>query len=346
MKQEPKISVCIPVFNSERQLKRCLDSVISQDFPDFEIVIVNDGSTGTDEKGLVCRKIVKQAEKDCKRKRKEKGQNAVPFNYTEHRSNLGLLEARRTAIENARSEYICILDSDDILLPCALTFFWDVAFKTNADIVQAHTDIYCEDTDSSSVERIKEINTKYNNVFEGELTGSAVFDSFLINQSHIGLLWAKLIRREVYLAALSHIPFTHCVMSEDMLQYFFIAYEAKKYVGIKNTLYRYTADTGISSNMIISDLARWEKICTTANVFAIIFEAIKEYPEGTFSLEQMEALRLQSRSYLVNNIQQMRKYVIPELQNQAHAMLCDYWGEDFVNRMEQALDKKAIICSF
>ncbi len=89
--------------------------------------------------------------------------------------------------------------------------------------------------------------------------------------------------------------------------------------------------------MTISDLARWEKICTTATVFAIIFEAVKELQEP-LTLEQMEALRLQSRSYLVNNIQQLRNYVIPELQEQARAMLCDYWGESFVEKMENAIE--------
>lgn len=342
MKQEPKISVCIPVFNSEKMLRRCLDSVISQNFRDFEIVIVNDGSAGTDENGSTCRKIVKQAEKDCKRLRKEKKLPAVPFNYTEHRSNLGLLEARRTAVQNAQGTYICILDSDDMLLPDALAVMYEAALRSDADIVQAHTDIYYENSDSSFGERIKEIDSRYNSVFEGELSGSEIFDSFLVAHSHIGLLWAKLIRRSVYLKALEHIPFTHCVMSEDMLQYFFIAHEAKKYVGIKNTLYRYTIDTGISSNMKITDLARWEKVCTTANVFAIIFEVVKEYPTGAFTDSQMEALRLQSRSYLVNNIQQMRSYVIPELQTEARAMLCDYWGEDFVKIMEDAIAEKSI----
>ena len=329
-----KLSVCVPVYNAERILRACLESLATQDFTDWELLVVNDGSTGTDADGNDCRKIVKDFRKAHKLSKKK-------VIYLEHRSNLGLVEARRTLVEAAHSEYIVCLDSDDSLLPGALKTLYGAALESDADIVQGGTEVFCSDKDEESLsyKRAAEMKIKSNNIFNGQLNGNEVFDGNLVQHNHNGFLWGKLIRRETYLNALSYIPFTRCVFAEDFLQYFFISYCAKKYVGIKTPVYRYNVDTGISSMKKITDLARWEQVCSTANVFSIIFSAIKEFPEGELPLEQMEALRLQSRSYLVNNIRQMRAQVIPELHSQARQLLCDYWGTDFVEMMEKAIDK-------
>ena len=58
------------------------------------------------------------------------------------------------------------------------------------------------------------------------------------------------------------------------------------------------------------------------------------------SSEQIEAFRLQSRSYLVSNLQQLNSSVVPELQEEARNLLCEYWGEDFVQMMEKAIERE------
>lgn len=349
MKSVSVISICIPVYNSECFLKRCLLSAVTQDFDSFEIVIVNDGSQGRDEEGQNCKKIVRQVQKESKKLRKQMGLPPVSINYYEHSKNLGLLEARRTAVENACGQYICILDSDDVLLPDALKNLYEAAFSYGADIVQGKTELFSADTiDTADTESDKSENQekraqiileRYNNVYPDVLIGRAIFDGYMISQNHIGLLWAKLIRREIYLKALSHIPFSNLVMSEDFPQYFFISLEAEKYVGIEKCVYQYTIDTGISSNLQIDSLARWEKICTTANAFTIVFEAIKELPQNTFTQEEMDAIRLQSRSYLVNNLEALHHTVTDDLKPQARELLCEYWGKAFVETMEEAMEK-------
>ena len=327
------VSVCIPVYNSEPVLRRAIDSVLLQDFESFELIIVNDGSIQKDNNGFNCKKIVKLAQKECKKLRKNNNlsQTKIKIKYIEHKKNLGLVEARRTAVENASGKYICNLDSDDTLLPGALKTMFLAAEKINADIVQGKTSFY-------NIENPSGIYQSYNKVFIGELYGKDIFDGYLVKQNHIGLLWAKLIRRETYLNAFSHIPFTKCVMSEDFLQYFYISLEAKKYVGIEDKVYSYSIDTGITSNQKITDLKRWEQICTTSNVFTIIFLEIENH-QLELTLEQLEALRLQSRSYLLNILEKLQHNVIPDLQPAARKMLCDYWGESFVNRIEKYIEK-------
>lgn len=330
----PEVSVCIPVFNAERTLLRALASVAAQSFTEWEIIVVNDGSSGTDETGRDCYKIVKQFRKNHKIPR-------ARIIYREHKTNIGLLEARRTAIEAAVSPYIIILDSDDELLPDSLKVLYETAISTGADIVHGGAEVVATENSSDAIikKRVSQMQKNANTIYEGVLTEQAVFDGFLVQKNHTGFLWAKLIRRETYLEALSHIPFTNCVFAEDFLQYFFISYEAKKYAGIKKTVYRYYVDVGISSFQKISNLDRWRKICSTANVFTILFQAVKELPLERYSQIQKEALQLQSCSYLANNIKQLKESVIPELQPQAREILCEYWGESFVNRIEEALQK-------
>lgn len=320
-----EVSVCIPVYNTEQTLLRALESVAVQSFSEWEIIIVNDGSTGTDQDGRDCYKIVKQFRKTHKIPR-------ARIIYREHKTNIGLLEARRTAIEASNSPYVFILDSDDELLPDALHVLYETAVRTDADIIHGGAEVVAIENASDAItqKRVSQMEKNANNIFDGELAGQSIFDGFLVQKNHTCFLWAKLIKRETYLEALAHIPFSNCVFAEDFLQYFFISYEAKKYVGVKQPVYRYYVDVGISSFQKITDLNRWEKICSTANVFTILFQSVKELPAERYSQSQKDALQIQSCSYLANNIKQLNEAVIPELQPAAKEILNDYWGAEFV----------------
>ena len=92
----PKISVIVPVYNVEKYLSECLDSIINQTFPDFEIICVNDCST--DKSGNIL--------EDYSRK-----DNRIKIFY--HQFNQGLGAARNTGLKNAHGKYVQFLDSDD-----------------------------------------------------------------------------------------------------------------------------------------------------------------------------------------------------------------------------------------
>ena len=92
----PKVSVIIPVYNSEKYLQECLDSVISQSLQDIEIICVNDGSTDSSLS------ILKNYE--------QKDSRIVIIN----RENKGVSYSRNEAIQQAKGEFICFMDSDDL----------------------------------------------------------------------------------------------------------------------------------------------------------------------------------------------------------------------------------------
>ncbi len=91
----PKISVIVPVYNVEKYLNRCVDSILNQTFEDFELILVNDGSP--DNCGNICDEY---AQKDNRVK-------------VIHKKNGGVSSARNAGIDTAQGEYIMFVDSDD-----------------------------------------------------------------------------------------------------------------------------------------------------------------------------------------------------------------------------------------
>ena len=92
-----RISVIIPVYNTEQYLSRCLDSILSQSFDDFELLLIDDGST--DSSGAICDSY---AEKDSRVR-------------VFHKENGGVSSARNLGLDNAKGDYVCFVDSDDFL---------------------------------------------------------------------------------------------------------------------------------------------------------------------------------------------------------------------------------------
>lgn len=94
----PKISVIVPVYNTEKYLRKCLDSIINQTYQDFEVIIVNDGSTDGSQK--IIDKYIEKYQNRIKCINKENG---------------GLSSARNSGIEAAIGDYIIFVDSDDYI---------------------------------------------------------------------------------------------------------------------------------------------------------------------------------------------------------------------------------------
>lgn len=91
----PKISVIVPVYNAERWLHRCIDSILAQTFTDYELLLIDDGST--DASGAICDEY---AQRDTRIR-------------VFHKPNGGVSSARNLGLDNAQGEWISFVDSDD-----------------------------------------------------------------------------------------------------------------------------------------------------------------------------------------------------------------------------------------
>ena len=90
--KKPKFSIIVPVYNTEKYLKRCLDSIKSQSFKDYEVIIVNDGSTDNSSDII----------------------SKYPYKII-NQENLGLSRARNNGVKEASGDYLIFLDSDDYI---------------------------------------------------------------------------------------------------------------------------------------------------------------------------------------------------------------------------------------
>ncbi len=117
MQNKPVISVIIPVYNVEKYLSRCLDSVLNQTFSDWEAICVDDGSPDNSAKILA-----KYARRDSR------------FRVI-HKDNGGLSDARNVGVAAARGDFVLFLDSDDFIHPQTLEITHNMAICHGADMV-------------------------------------------------------------------------------------------------------------------------------------------------------------------------------------------------------------------
>lgn len=159
----PKFSIIIPVYNVEKYIKKCLDSVFSQTYKDFEVIVVNDG---TKDKSM-----------DIVKKYKVKIIN---------QENQGLSEARNNGVKEAKGDYILFLDSDDYL---------------NKDLLKELSKNVENDPDLIRFQVCDVIDEKIINYSEKEFYNKNGIESFeLISKYHyVEPAWLYAIKRKYYI---------------------------------------------------------------------------------------------------------------------------------------------------
>ena len=113
----PAVSIIVPVYNAQKTVRRCIESIINQEFEDFELWLINDGSQ--DDSGRICDEYAAQ---DHRIK-------------VIHKENSGVSDSRNAALELAKGEYIQFLDSDDWITTDATSLFYKAAMEHHCDMV-------------------------------------------------------------------------------------------------------------------------------------------------------------------------------------------------------------------
>ena len=219
----PKISVIIPVYNTEKYLRECLDSVVNQTLRDFEIICVDDGSTDGSLEILW-----EYAAAD--------GRMRV---FTQKNLHAGI--ARNHGLRQARGEYCAFLDSDDILLPNALQVLLRRAEAVNADVVLCAARVFQKNSAEAS-KRNCYLNTSY-------LPNAPVFNKNSLSkhlfQITTGECWRKLIRKD--LIDENHICFPDLPRTEDIPFTYWVLSLADRICAIDEALYLHRSFPGSGS---------------------------------------------------------------------------------------------------
>ena len=114
--KNPLISIIVPVYNAERYVSKCIDSIIAQTYTDWELILVDDGST--DSSGKICDEY----------KQLDSRINVI------YKQNGGASSARNKGLDNAQGEFVAFIDSDDYVEADYLSSFYDNRYK--ADLIQ------------------------------------------------------------------------------------------------------------------------------------------------------------------------------------------------------------------
>lgn len=204
-----KISIIIPVYNVEKYLPQCLESIVNQTYQNLEIIMINDGSTDS------CPKICDDYAKKDKRIK------------LIHKQNGGLSDARNAGLKIATGDFISFVDSDDLV---ALDFFRTLSetlLENDADIAE------CEFQKFVHKEKIKYVPDRTENLaqlFEGE----KIMEGLIKGPLHV-MVWNKLYKIEL----VRDLLFPVNRISEDAFWTYKVYGECVKTVKINKELYFY-----------------------------------------------------------------------------------------------------------
>ena len=222
--RETQVSIIIPVYNVENYLRSCLDSVLSQTYKDFEVLMVNDGST--DGSGAICQDFV---ERDSR------------FHYFE-KENGGLSDARNYGLDRAKGHYITFLDSDDFLFEDYLENLYYASRLSDSDITIGG---YCRFGDSNFY--------FYNDHFKSDslvafkdFQAIQYLDSMLdVTFLTFSTAWGKLFKRELF----SELRFPYGKYAEDQFLIWKLYMKADKIYVFNGASYVYRMNPSGLSNI-------------------------------------------------------------------------------------------------
>lgn len=167
----PLVTLIIPIYNAERYLRRCLDSVAAQTFGDMEVLLMNDGSK--DRSSAICREY---EERDARFR-------------TIDKENSGVSDTRNQGMQLARGKYLQFMDSDDWLTPDATQSLVEAAEKDQCDMVIA--DFYRVNGEHYvEKQHIRDEKVMNREAFAMEMANDPA-------DFYYGVMWNKLYRREV-----------------------------------------------------------------------------------------------------------------------------------------------------
>ena len=237
----PKVSVIVPVYNTEKYLQQCIGSITSQTIREIEIIIVDDGSR--EECAVLCDSLAKTDDRI----------------RVIHKENAGPGFARNTGIEAANGEYIGFVDSDDYIKPDMYDVFYNAALKNNADLVISGISFVGGNTFGKSGEYEEKHYFHKDTLFQKEdiknlLLGVVGALPHEPDDSRYGVSTCKnLFKRSVITDKKIEFLSERKVMSEDSIFMIDFIKQIKKAVGIPGAFYCYRRNDESFSKSYRSD---------------------------------------------------------------------------------------------
>ncbi len=270
-----RFSLIVPVYNVERYVIDCLESIKRQSFNDYEVIIVNDGST--DSSVALCNQFI-QTNPDMKIRL-----------ISQH--NHGLLLARRTGIRIAAGEYFVHIDSDDMIREDALELLNDVIQRYSPDLILFRGSF------SKSYSKCQLGSLPWKTSHVDQLNKTDVLGAFL--DGYITSIWVKAAKKTCVDIERSYQGFEGITIGEDQLQSIHLLDAAERIIYLDEALYYYRENASSSTSLF-----RPGKQAQYGRVKEAIYKAAldwdSKYPGHSYGARAL-------KSYLANAYYDIRK---------------------------------------
>ena len=275
--ERPTISIVVPVYNAERFLRPCLDSLVSQTMEKIEIVCVDDASTDG-SLGIL----------------EEYEQEDLRLTLIRHEKNQRENAARKHGAEIASGEYILFVDSDDTLEPRACEILSREMAERRVDILQFNTNIICDE--EQDPQRVKNLEA-FLRPYDGTLKGRDVFRGCFDEIKYRHTVWNKCYSAELCKKAFAETKTIPMPMAGDEYSFLILAWYADSYAGLPNEyLYNYNFGVGVTGKNVLTE-TDFQKYCTTALVADEIRDFLLSRECTEENVRIAEKIRAQLRSF-------------------------------------------------
>lgn len=297
------ISIIVPVYNVQKFVKRCVESILNQTYSEIELIIVDDGST--DESGKICDEL----------KEMDKRIRVI------HQENRGLSAARNRGLVEATGEYITYIDSDDYVDTTYLEVLYKNAVRYQADISACGYRLVWEDHTKRS---IGEENSAVNQYSGLEAAREIVAN----NKRSMITAWGKLYHYKLR----EFLLYPQGRLHEDEFVTYKVLYQAKKVVETAQPLYNYFQRGKSIMNNGYSK-RRLDKVVALKEAIGF-FEEKQETELATYAIKRY-LLNLQIAWYRVDKYMPEEKEILKELKQE--------WKTIYINHKANIRAKCSLI---
>lgn len=262
----PTVSIIVPVYNAQNTIRCCIESVINQIYQDFELLLVDDGSS--DESGAICDSYAL------------KDKRIIVF----HNENRGVSAARNFALERAKGEYLQFLDSDDWITADATQQLVQTARKYNCDMVIS--DFYRVINERVSVK---------GDIEEDSVMSREEFAAHMMENPadfYYGVLWNKLYRRSIVEEHRLRMNPDICWCEDFLFNLEYIRY-AYRFYALNVPLYYYVKTKG-------SLVSKGENLFATIQMKLTVFEYYHQLYKDIFDESEYHKYRGKVYKFLVD----------------------------------------------
>ena len=262
----PTVSIIVPVYNAEKTIGRCIDSILGQQYTDFELLLVDDGSK--DGSGAICDSY------------------ALADSRVQviHKENTGVSDTRNIGISRARGVYLQFLDSDDWITPDATKLLVEAAGEHNCDLVIS--DFY---------RVVGERVSRKGDIDEDRVLTREEYAAHMMEQPadfYYGVLWNKLYRRDIVESHRLRMD-PELSWCEDFMFNLEYIRHAQRFYALQVPIYYYVKTKGSLASQSLS-------ISKTIRMKLMLFEYYNQFYKSVLDEDEYEKSRLKVYRFLVD----------------------------------------------